>query len=88
MFCPPIIHQHHTVQPLVRRRARLPTPEVGLPWQLCAAVTMATTAVGGGLLCVPLEGYRGGRAGSGLTLGLTQVPATHLGIAGQELCEE
>lgn len=100
-----IIHHRRTVQCSPVRfssASRLPTPEAGLPWQLCAAaVTMAATAVGGGLMQAPVpagsarhwRATGGGLAGSGFTqchgvlqtLGLIQVPATHLGIAGQEL---
>lgn len=96
-----IIHHHRsaqysTVQSGSDQRAGFQTPEAGLPWQLCAAaVTMAATAVGGGGLKrapVPAGSARHWRATGPLlramglqTLGLIQVPATHLGIAGQEL---
>lgn len=53
-----IIHHHRAVQrsPVrFRSASRLPAPAAGLPWQLCAAaVTMAATAVGGGLMRAPV----------------------------------
>lgn len=93
-----IIHHHRTVRysPVRLRSARrLPAPEAGLPRQLCAAaVTIAAAAVGEFLLAQHVtEGLQGEAlqtqallSAMGLqTLGLTRVPATHFGIAGQEL---